>query len=100
MKHYNHVTGKEYEGRNQVILAIAGKDYASNAWLTFIQARNANLKIKKGSKGVTICLGFGSFSEEKEVNGKKETKTYTRPLGFARVFNLDQTEPMKAKQTA
>jgi len=88
---YNKVSGKVYQGKNQAELLIAKEKngYQSNEWLTFLQARELGLKIKKGSKGVGIFKGFGSFTE-KDENGK--IKSVSRPLGFARVFNLDVCE--------
>jgi len=88
---YNKVTGKVYQGRNQVELLTEkkAKNYQSNEWITFLQARDLKLKIKKGSKSIGICKGFGSFTE-KDENGK--IKSVSRPLGFARVFNLDVCE--------
>ena len=88
---YNKVSGKVYQGRNQVELLTEkkAKNYQSNEWITFLQARELGLKIKKGSKGVGIFKGFGSFTE-KDENGK--IKSVSRPLGFARVFNLDVCE--------
>lgn len=88
---YNKKTGKVYEGNNQRELQIAKQknNYKSNEWITFLQARDLKLKIKKGSKSIGICKGFGTFTE-KDENGK--IKSVSRPLGFARVFNLDVCE--------
>lgn len=87
---HNAVTGNAYEGRNQAELigAKAANGFKSNKWATFLQARGLGLKVKKGSHGVSIFKGFASFDEVD--NGKR--KTVSRPVGFARVFNLDQTE--------
>lgn len=88
---YNYITGNRYQGRNQVELRIA-KDkngYKSNAWLTFLQAKEKGLKIKKGSKAVAIFKGFEKF-EDKNKDGK--ISVVSRPLGFASVFNLSQTD--------
>ena len=91
---YNHTTGKEYQGKNQAILLSVKEErgFKSNAWLTFLQARDSKLKIKKGSKGASIFRGYSKFSV-KDKEGKIEEKTGS--LGYARVFNLDQTEKYK-----
>lgn len=92
---YNHTTNKVYEGRNQAELMAAKRKngYKSDAWLTFVQARSNKLKIKKGSRGISIFKGYGSFSDEREdKDGNTKIRSTSRPLGFARVFNLDQTE--------
>jgi antirestriction protein ArdC len=94
---FNKVTGKVYEGNNQGELQVAKQknNYKSNEWLTFLQAKDLNLKIKKGSKSVGICKGFGSFTEKDE---KGKIKSVSRPLGFANVFNLDVCEKIINKQ--
>jgi len=94
MRPYNIVTGKEYNGTNQVqlILTKENKGYKSSGWLTFLQAKDSGRKVKKGSKGVRIFCGFREFSK-KDKDGKAET--YSAPVGFATVFSLDQTEIMQ-----
>ena len=88
---HNHTTGKEYQGKNQANLLSAKEErgFESSAWLTFLQARDSKLKIKKGSKGVTIFKGYSEFITKDEKSGKEKRKSGS--LGYARVFNLDQT---------
>ena len=95
MSQYNYITDKVYQGKNQASLTSAKEknNFKSDAWLTFLQAREKGLKVKKGSTGVSIFKGYQSFTEKDKKDGKM--KTTSRPLGFARVFNLDQTEPFK-----
>ena len=94
----NHKTKQAYQGKNQANLlgAKENNDYKSNDWLTFVQARELKLKIKKGSKGVAIFKGFNTVNE-KTKDGK--IKTVSIPSGFARVFNLDCTEKYNIKKT-
>ena len=68
------------------------KEYKSDGWLTFLQAREKGLKIKKGSKAVSIFRGFGKVIKQKD-NGK--AKDVSVPMGWAYVFNMDQTEKFK-----
>jgi len=91
---FNKISGEVYQGQNQGQLqGVKEKNnYKSDEWLTFLQARGLGLKIKKGSKGVAIFKGYGTF-ERKNAEGK--IKTETAPLGWATVFNLDQTEKAK-----
>lgn len=93
---YNAKSGLDYEGgRNQGEL-MATKEFMkfeSDGWVTFLQAYEMKLKIKKGSKGVHIFKGFKSFDEIDKESGK--IKTVSRPVGFATVFNMDQTETNK-----
>jgi len=88
---YNKISGLSYQGKNQTNLLTVKKEknFSSNAWITFIQAREQGLKIKKGSKAVGIFKGFGKV-ERKTKDDKVRTKNV--PMGFAYVFNLDQTE--------
>lgn len=90
----NKISGKVYKGNNQICLLKEKEDkkYESNEWVTFLQAKELNLKVKKGSKGIAIFKGFGSF-DRKTKSGKIVNES--RPLGFARVFNIDQTEKVK-----
>ena len=93
---YNKITGKVYEGRNQVELlnAKASNNYKSDEWLTFLQAREAGLKIKKGSKAISIFRGFSKI-EKKDKDGK--IKVESSHYGFAKVFNMDCTEKSKVE---
>lgn len=95
MEQINHITKLSYQGRNQAELSSVAKKngYKSNEWLTFLQARDKGLKIKKGEHGMSVFKGFESFSDKDEKDGK--IKTVSRPLGFSKVFNLDQTERSK-----
>jgi len=87
----NHITKLAYQGKNQAELVNARikNEYKSNEWLTFLQAKMLNLKIKKGSKAVSVFKGFG---EKTELDKNGKAKTNSLPLGFAKVFNLDCTE--------
>ncbi len=91
MLSYNIATGKEYEGKNQAELMgqIQKMNFKSVKWGTFLQWRDQNRKIVKGQHGISIFKGFGTFDE---ANKDGKLKTESRPLGFARVFNEDQTE--------
>ena len=95
---YNAFSNKEYEGgRNQAELMTYRElmGFKSSGWVTFLQARQMGLKVKKGSKGISIFKGFKQF-DEKDEEGKLKTVSY--PVGFARVFNLDQTEKREDEQ--
>jgi len=87
----NYITGHVYEGSNQAALQGAKEknNYTTDKWITFLQAKNVNLKIKKGEHGVSIFKGFATI-DEKGKDGK--IKSVSHPMGFASVFNLDQTE--------
>lgn len=91
----NALTKLAYQGKNEVALEQSKlkNDFKSNEWLTYLQAKQLGLKVKKGEHSTaSVFKGFQNF-EEKQKDGK--TKEYTAPLGFARVFNLDQTEKLE-----
>lgn len=85
----NHITKRTYQGKNQAELLEAKKknNFQSDEWLTFVQARENGLKIKKGSHGEHI---LSVFDDEKSENKSKAVK-------WVVVFNLDQTEGVEVK---
>lgn len=82
---YNYTTGREYEGKNQMTLAMAG--FESKEWATYLQWREAGFKIKKGSHGQPI-MAICKADEDNETVGIK----------FYRVFNKEQTEKMEEQK--
>lgn len=97
MNNFNFLNKNIYQGRNQGELEAYRivNNFKSEAWLTFLQAKSLGLRIKKGSKSIGVFRGFESFTN-KDKDGK--LKTESRPLGFARVFNLDQTEKIQREE--
>jgi antirestriction protein ArdC len=84
----NYITKQAYEGVNQseLLTEQTKKGYNSSFWLTFLQAKDNGLKIKKGEHG---CIVVRFITDEVLKNGKI-VKTGGRKLYT--VFNLDQTE--------
>lgn len=92
MKQSNAFTKLAYQGKNQVELELSKEknNYKSNEWLTFLQAKQLGLKIKKGEHtSASVFKGFSRVIEDDEER--------SIPLGFARLFNLSQTEPINKK---
>jgi antirestriction protein ArdC len=91
---YNAISRLVYEGHNQAYLqsAKAKAGYKSDEWLTFLQARELKLKVIKGSKSMTIFRGFSKV-ETKTRDGQLRVDSV--PLGFAYVFNIEQTEKIE-----
>lgn len=85
MAQVNHKTKAEYAGANADTLAHEqmSKGYKLNEWLTFIQAKELGLRIKKGEKGTQIVRVI----EEENIKGQigKFVRVYT-------VFNIEQTK--------
>jgi len=82
---YNAVSGLEYQGGNQATLIdVKGTyGYSSDQWVTFLQAKDLGLKVKKGERGTHLA-----------TYGKDDITGNTWVKGFT-VFNLDQTEQAK-----
>jgi antirestriction protein ArdC len=92
----NYQSGKSYNGINALLLGTS--DYNSSYWLTFNQARQLGGKIKAGSKGTPII--FYKLSEYAKENEKGEVKIKTIPfIQYSTVFNYEQTEGIKPKET-
>ena len=98
-QHKNHLTGKSYRGANAVLTYFSG--FNSPKWLTYKQAKDNGLQVKKGEKGTPIL--FWNWAKRKpkedinlvlalESEGTKKLypflKTYT-------VFNAQQIEGME-----
>lgn len=85
----NHITKKAYQGYNQTELLQekSKKGYQSDEWLTFVQAKSLNLKVKKGSKSVSL---LAVFDDDQDI-------TKSKSIRYFNVFNLDCTEPWEAK---
>ena len=81
----NHTTQQPYNGENQSALEDlqVKSGYRSNEWLTFLQAKQSNRKIKAGEHGIRLV----KVTEREDENGNKQ-----RRIKSFVVFNLDQTE--------
>ena len=95
----NHITKKEYQGKNQELLLTAYEcsEYDSNEWATFMQFKTINRMVQKGEKGVRICKPVKKFLKDGESvlldkDGKEKTKNVLKKYS---VFNIDQTKPFE-----
>lgn len=68
IKSFNYITNQSYHGSNSLVLATMGDDFSDPRWMTFIQASDKKLKLKKGSKATTL---FYFENKEKEVSKEK-----------------------------
>ncbi len=82
----NHKTKSEYAGANADSLAHAQRanGYTSNEWLTFLQANELGLKVKKGSKSIR-CIKVIECVDTKKNNERKAIRMFS-------VFNVEQCE--------
>ena len=80
----NYVSGRHYQGIN--FIALAAENVPTPYFLTFLQAREKNLKIKTGSKGRMIVFWKVNriHSEEDETESGKQVPF----IRYSYVFNL------------
>lgn len=105
----NYTTGKKYRGVNKLLLEVMAQEsgYASNDWMTNIQARKLGYYVKKGDHGVPIeYFNYIDKNENKEIS---QTEFYTRKassnpdvrdscyqlLKISTVFNVCQFPKLK-----
>src|SRR5438034_10816891 len=89
----NLISKKPYRGINVFLLALAG--YGSQHWLTFNQAKQLGGNVRKGEHGTKIV--FWKFDKFETETGDGETEERRSAiLRYYTVFNLEQTEGLKA----
>lgn len=92
----NLVTGRHYNGVNTLVLWLEAYDkgYPSHGWLTFQQAMQAGVNVRKGEKGIQVVF---AKTVEREKDGELERfpafKWYT-------VFNKAQVEGIGSPEPA
>lgn len=106
----NGNTDKAYSNRNQVGLfkVAINENYEDPRWLTFLQAKEAGYKIKKGAKASTVFRIITEYNRVKkdknnqpllDENGNKQTENlkYNRPIMKEfYVFNANDIEGIPA----
>lgn len=100
----NPISNIKYNGANRLILGYTAieKEYKDPRWLTYKQAKENNLRIKKDElKNYTVCEKWiwtkeiDVEDEEKKGNFHKETITLNKPIVmYFRVYNGEQVENM------
>jgi antirestriction protein ArdC len=89
----NLISKKPYRGINVFLLAFAG--YGSQYWLTFNQAKQLGGNIRKGEHGTKIVFWKFDTYEAETADGDTEERK-SAMLRYYTVFNLEQTEGLKA----
>lgn len=101
--HKNLVSNIDYKGYNQLLLMYISycKNLSESLWLTFNQAQNKNMKIKKGAKSVPIqyfsyydldskkTITLSEYQEAVENNRKDRIQIVQRHYN---IFNVDDIE--------
>lgn len=92
----NYITGHEYSGINRLMTFmlrdIAG--YSDNRWITFKQAAEKGLKVKKGEKALPITH-FSVREIEDESRRDEAGNPEKRMIPYQKfyyIFNMDQIE--------
>jgi antirestriction protein ArdC len=89
----NLVSKKPYRGINTFLLALAG--YGSQYWLTYRQAQALGGNVRRGEHGTKIVFWKFNEYETETKDGGTENRT-SAFLRYYTVFNLEQTEGLKA----
>jgi antirestriction protein ArdC len=92
----NLITKKAYRGINVFLLGFAG--YGSQFWLTFNQAKQLGGNVRKDEHGTKIIFWKCKTSETESADGEIEERR-SAFLRYYTVFNLEQTEGLKALLT-
>ncbi len=92
----NLISKKPYRGINVFLLALQG--YGSQYWLTFNQAKQLGGNVRRGEHGTKIVFWkFDTYETETADGDTEERKSAF--LRYYTVFNLEQTEGLKALLT-
>src|SRR5712692_2030221 len=89
----NLISKKPYRGINVFLLALAG--YGSQYWLTYRQAQALGGKVRRGEHGTKIVFWKFDTYETESADGESEERKAAF-LRYYTVFNLEQTEGLKA----
>src|SRR5262250_850321 len=89
----NLVSKKPYRGINVFLLALQG--YDSQYWLTFNQAKQLGGNVRRGERRTKIVFWKFDKYETETADGETEERK-SAFLRYYTVFNLEQTEGLKA----
>ena len=89
----NLISKKPYRGINVFLLGFAG--FGSQFWLTFNQAKQLGGNVRKGEHGTKIVFWKCKTRETETADGEIEERR-SAFLRYYTVFNLEQTEGLKA----
>jgi antirestriction protein ArdC len=92
----NLISKKPYRGINVFLLALQG--CGSQYWLTFNQAKQLGGNVRRGEHGTKIVFWKFDSYETETADGETEERK-SAMLRYYTVFNLEQTEGLKALLT-
>lgn len=96
----NATTGMTYNGVNRFLLALtmmANEDFTENKWATFKQAQTQGWKVKKGSKGVTLCY-YSKYAKEDKTTGEEKEYFFLKSFTVFNVAQLEGYEPSESEE--
>ena len=93
----NGITGRHYGGINVLLLAMEAEQrgFDDSRYMTFKQASEAGLKIRKGSKSIPVYFFKKLEVEERDPQGGEPTKKNIPYLTEYRVFNAQDIEGLE-----
>jgi len=96
----NASTQRHYSGINILILwgAVFDRDFTSQSWLTFKQAKTLGGSVRKGEHGQVVCYADRFEYEQARAEGRE-----AQAIPFLkryRVFNIDQCEGLPDEHIA
>lgn len=94
----SYATGKEYRGINIILLGL--REHTSRYWISYKQASKLKGFVKRGEKGMPVVYWHWRDEEEKRkliAIGKTSDPAPCTAFLF-KVFNLEQTEGLKARE--
>ncbi len=93
----NGITGRHYGGINVLLLAMEAEQrgFDDSRYMTFKQASEAGLKIRKGAKSIPVYFFKKLEVEERDPQGGEPTKKNIPYLTEYRVFNGQDIEGLE-----
>lgn len=97
---HNGFTGEFYSGFNVLALLISQYQhgYKSATWLTYKQAQDLDVYVRKGEKATQGVYWAEKIEETKDENGKVKKEKHLIPCVFS-VFNEDKIEGLDREIT-
>lgn len=90
----NYITNRPYSGVNTLLLwmAMDMHGYQTNRWLTFNQARDADLPIRKGEKGIRVVFVKSIKRDTDEDDVEEGDRKAIHIMRSYVVFNIEQCD--------
>ena len=87
-------SNKPYQGINTLLLSMAGEEYSTPYWLTYLEAQKRGGNIRKGEKSTPI-VKWSKYERNDKATGDKVEGYFMRSYA---VFNYDQADGVEAPE--